>query len=147
MNKKAVLVTEEDEPKEPRLSLVTRIPTRLTEGRDELNFAEFPLSAISERPNPEVKTITFEDSIFDKSKNQNISRKVTITGSDAYGLPTPIDEEVLLALIQLSKLQNFQSKRVYFTRYQLLQLLKWKPNGQNYERLDHALKRWIGVTL
>ena len=137
-------VVENDEEARPKLVLV---PTKITEGRDELNFAEFPLSALSEKSDPSVKTIYFEDKIFDRSKNEYIPRRVTITGSDAFGLPTPLDEEVLLALIQLSKLQGFTNKRVYFTRYQLIQILNWAPNGQSYNRLDQALNRWMGVTM
>lgn len=137
-------VVESEEQERPKLVLV---PTKITEGRDELNFAEFPLSALSEKSDPSVKTIYFEDKIFDRSRNEFIPRRVTITGSDAFGLPTPLDEEVLLALIQLSKLQGFTTKRVYFTRYQLLQILNWAPNGQSYARLDQALNRWMGVTM
>lgn len=129
---------------QPRVAV---IPSKITHGRDELNFAEFPLSALSEKSDPSIKTIYFEDTIFDRSKNQLIPRRVTITGSDAFGLPTPLDEDVLLALIQLSKLQGFYSKRVHFTRHQLLQILNWAPNGQNYARLEQAFNRWMGVTI
>ena len=137
-------VVESEEQERPKLVLV---PTKITEGRDDLNLAEWPLSSLSEKSDPSVKTIYFEDRIFDRSKNEYIPRRVTITGSDAYGLPTPLDEELLLALIQLSKLQGFRSKRVYFTRYQLLQILNWAPNGQSYNRLDQAFNRWVGVTM
>jgi hypothetical protein len=132
MKRQITPLESDSEINKTHLQLVPRIPSRLTDGKDELNFAEFPLSSLSERPDPAVKTIVFQDTIFDRSRNEHVTRQVTITGSDAYGLPTPIDEEVLLALIQLSKLQNFQAKRVYFTRYQLLQLLKWPPTGQSY---------------
>lgn len=130
-----------------QLSLVPRIPDRMTDGKDEMNFAEFPLSSISERVDPSVKTLVFEDKILDKSRNAEITRQVMVTGSDAHGLPTATDEHVLLALIQLSKLQGFKNKRVAFTRYQLLQLLGWSHTGQNYQRLLQALNRWMGVTL
>jgi len=133
-----------DDDAKPKLTLV---PSKITHGRDELNFAEFPLSALSEKSDPAVKTIYFEDQIFDRSKNQHIPRRVTITGSDAFGLPTPLDEEVLLAIIQLSKMQGFSSRRVHFTRHQLLQILTWAPNGQNYARLEQAFNRWMGVTI
>lgn len=142
-----ILAANEEHSGEPQLQLIKNVPSKVTDGRDELNFAEFPLSAISGRVDPAIKTLVFEDRIFDRGRNEQIARKLTITSSDAYGLPTPMDEEVLLALIQLSKLQNFASKRVYFTRYQLLQLLKWPPNGQSYERLEQALNRWMGVTM
>ncbi|MCB0321813.1 MAG: replication initiator protein A, partial [Bdellovibrionales bacterium] len=134
----------ETEQQRPQLTLV---PTRITEGRDELNLAEWPLSALSDKSDPSIKTIYFEDKIFDRSRNEYIPRRVTITGSDAFGLPTPLDEEVLLALIQLSKAHGFTSKRVYFNRYQLLQILKLPANGQNYKRIEQALNRWMGVTM
>jgi hypothetical protein len=126
---------------------IPALPEKFSEGRDELNFAEFPLGTISERIDPTVKTLHFEDQIFDKSKNDWIPRKLTITGSDAHGLPTSTDDEVLLGLLQLSKLQQFKDRRVFFSRYQLIKLLRWPVNGQSYDRIDQALNRWIGVTL
>lgn len=137
--------TSESQQEEPRL--VPAVPDQLHEGKDELNFAEFPLGTISERIHPNQKTLYFEDKIFDQSKGEMIARKLTITGSDAYGLPTATDDEVLLGLVQLSKLQRFSSKTVYFSRYQLVKLLGWPVNGQSYERLEKALKRWLGVAL
>lgn len=140
-------IFEQDESHKPHLTLLANIPDHITKGKDELNFAEFPLSSISDRLDPSVKTLIFEDQITDKSTNQKITRKVMITGSDAYGLPTCTDEEVLLALVQLSKLQGFRGKRVYFNRYQLLQILRWADTGGLYKRLTEALNRWMGVTL
>jgi hypothetical protein len=137
-----------DNPNEtPEMRAIPALPEKFSEGRDELNFAEFPLGTISERIDPTVKTLHFEDQIFDKSKNDWIPRKLTITGSDAHGLPTSTDDEVLLGLLQLSKLQQFKDRRVFFSRYQLIKLLRWPVNGQSYDRIDQALNRWIGVTL
>jgi hypothetical protein len=135
-----------DEEK-PEFQVVPALPERLTDGRDELNFAEFPLGTIAERIDPKTKTLVFEDQIFDKRRNQMITRRLTITGSDAHGLPTSTDDEVLLGLVQLAKLQRFESQKVFFSRYQLIQLLKWPVNGQSYARIDEALNRWVGVTL
>jgi hypothetical protein len=131
----------------PEMRAIPALPEKFSEGRDELNFAEFPLGTIAERIDPTVKTLHFEDRIFDKSKNDWIPRKLTITGSDAHGLPTSTDDEVLLGLLQLSKLQQFKDRRVFFSRYQLIKLLRWPVNGQSYDRIDQALNRWIGVTL
>ena len=136
------------EPDErPEMRAIPALPEKFSEGRDELNFAEFPLGTIAERIDPTVKTLHFEDRIFDKSKNDWIPRKLTITGSDAHGLPTSTDDEVLLGLLQLTKLQQFKDRRVFFSRYQLIKLLRWPVNGQSYDRIDQALNRWIGVTL
>ena len=122
------------EPDErPEMRAIPALPEKFSEGRDELNFAEFPLGTIAERIDPTVKTLHFEDRIFDKSKNDWIPRKLTITGSDAHGLPTSTDDEVLLGLLQLTKLQQFKDRRVFFSRYQLIKLLRWPVNGQSYD--------------
>lgn len=136
-----------DTTEKPELQIVPALPEKLVDGRDELNFAEFPLGTIAERVDSGTKTLVFEDQVYDKRRNELITRKLTITGSDAHGLPTSTDDEVLLGLVQLAKLQRFQGPKVYFSRYQLLRLLKWPLSGQSYARLDQALNRWVGVTL
>lgn len=115
--------------------------------RDELNFAEFPIASVADRIPASQKTLTFADTIFDQSRNARVSRKLTISGSDNYGLPTALDDEVILALIQLTSSQGFAEKKVHFTLYQLIQLLGWRDDGRSYKRLIESLKRWVGVTL
>jgi replication initiator protein A len=117
------------------------------EGRDELNLAEFPISAVGNRLDPSVKTILFQDAAFDKSTGETITRKLTITASDQYGLPTAPDDEILLGLLQLSRIQNFETPTVTFTPYQLLKILGWSINTNNYRRLKESVNRWMGVTL
>ena len=120
---------------------------KIIEGKDELNLAEFPLSAISDRLNPDQKTLTFEDRIWDESRGEMITRQLTISASDNYGLPTALDDEVILGLVQLSKLRNFAQRTVQFTRYQLIQLLGWRDETKSYERIEKSLNRWVGITL
>jgi hypothetical protein len=115
--------------------------------RDELNFAEFPLASVSTKLPKGQKTLEFTDEIFDKARNERIARKLTITASDKYGLPTAIDDEVILGLIQLTGKADFSSRKVLFTRYELLKLLNWKDATRNYDRLEESLNRWLGVTL
>jgi hypothetical protein len=107
-------------------------------GRDEMNLAEFPITVLADRAPKGAKTL-----IFRVDHGQ-----LTITGSDAYGLPTAPDADVIVALIQLTKLKNdFKKPTVHFTRYELLRLLGWNNEGRSYKRLDESLKRWVGVTL
>lgn len=115
--------------------------------RDELNFAEFPLASVSTSLPKDQKTLEFTDEIFDKARNQRITRKLTITASDKYGLPTAMDDEVILGLIQLTGRSGFTDRRVFFTRYELLKLLNWSDDTRNYKRLEQSLNRWLGVTL
>ena len=115
--------------------------------RDELNFAEFPLASVSTSLPKDQKTLEFTDEIFDKSQNRQVTRKLTITAPDKYGLPTAMDDEVILGLIQLTGKGDFSDRRVYFTRYELLKLLNWTDDTRNYNRVEQSLNRWLGVTL
>lgn len=119
----------------------------LGDGRDELNLAEFPLSLISKRADQDAKVLVFEDKIWDSENRAMVTRKVTISGSSDCGLPNAADEEVLLALIQITKLQGFRNKKVSFSRYQLLQILGWEDNGYYYNRIVSALNTWLGVNV
>jgi hypothetical protein len=130
----------------PQLTIISP-PRQNAPGRDELNFAEFPISVLSDRVAPGVKTIQFEDTIFDRELGKDITRRVTLTGADAFGLPTQTDEQVLMALIQIAKENNFESKRVEFSRYELLKILGWKDAGSTYQRVKDAILRWTGVTI
>src|SRR3954452_12751308 len=123
------------------------IPSARESYRDELNFAEFPLASLSTSLPKDQKTLEFTDEIFDKSMNKRVQRKLTITASDKYGLPTAMDDEVILGLIQLTGKSDFKDRRVFFTRYELLKLLNWPDTTRNYHRLEQSLNRWLGVTL
>ena len=116
------------------------------EGRDELNLAEFPIALLSSRPDQSLKTIHFEDRIWDRGHGACVTRRLTISASDKYGLPTALDDEVILGLIQLTRKADFENRQVFFSRYQLLRLLGWRNEGKSYSRLETSLKRWVGVT-
>ena len=124
-----------------------QVVPKITDGKDELNLAEFPLSAIADRLDPDQKTMVFEDRIYDERRGEVITRKLTITASDQYGLPTALDDEVMLALVQVSKLQKFSDRKVSFSRSQIIAMLGWGDSGRSYDRLETALNRWVGVTL
>lgn len=120
---------------------------QLEDGRDEMNLAEFPLAALADRVPDNQKTLAFEDQIWDSGKAKMITRRLTISASDKYGLPTSLDDEVILGLIQLTKQNRFTDRKVSFSRYQLIRILGWRHEGRSYGRLEKSLKRWLGVTL
>src|SRR3954468_1855597 len=98
-------------------------------GRDEMNLAEFPIALLADRVPDGQKTIYFEDQ----------HGQLTVTGSDAYGLPTATDTDVIVALIYLTKLRNdFRDVKVNFSRYELINLLNWSDEGWSYKRLDKS---------
>lgn len=118
-----------------------------TDGRDEMNLAEFPLSAIADRFLDGRKTVVFTDQVWDRGERAYLRRELAISGSDRYGLPTSRDEDVLLACLQLTRLADFKNREVEFTRYELMKLLRWPDDGRSYQRLATSLRRWKGVTL
>jgi len=120
--------------------------TQVVISRDEMNLAEFPLAVLSTRVNSKIKTLEFNDSIINK-QGKVVKRNWIITGTDKFGLPTSSDEEVLLGLMKLTVDSNFEKQKVYFSRYELLQILKWAPEGRNYTRLQKALDRLTGVRI
>lgn len=121
--------------------------TKAERFKDELNFAEFPLGSLADHVPADQKTLTFNDTIIDRSANKPVTRKLTITASDHYGLPRALDEEVILGLIQLSNRQGFKDKKVYFSSYELIKLLGWNDSSKSYKRIEEALNRWISITL
>lgn len=116
-------------------------------GVDELNLAEFPLSSIAERRLDGKKTIVFEEPIFDRVEGKVVQRRLTISGSDRFGLPSAKDDDVLLACMQISKLQDFQSPVVTFSRYEILKMLRLSDSTANYARIATSLRRWKGLTI
>src|SRR3954447_6250521 len=117
---------EEETPLAPRL------------GRDEMNLAELPIALLADRVPKGQKTIHFEDQ----------HGKLTVTGSDAYGLPTATDTDVIVALIYLTKLRNdFTDVKVNFSKYELIKLLNWTDESWYYKRLEESFHRWSGVLL
>ncbi len=118
-----------------------------TEGKDELNLAEFPIASVGTRINSDVNTLVYEDEITDQKTGKVLPRRLTITGSDQYGLPVAFDDEVILGLVNLSKLQGFQSREVTFSRYQIIQILGWNHDDYYYRRIKESINRWLGVTL
>ncbi len=138
--------TRGDSPGQDASQLGSIVPVVKRFSRDEMNLAEFPLAVLSTRHDSDVKTLEFSDSLTGKN-GERIERKWVITGADKFGLPTASDDEVLLGLLRLSASQEFRDRRVTFTRYELLRILKWSTEGRSYGRLQRALDRLSGVRI
>jgi len=122
-------------------------PTLEQGWKDELNLAEFPIAALSDRVPDGQLTLVFEDKL-ERRDSAPIVRRLTIMGTPKHGLPTSMDDEVLVGLIQLTKRRsNFTDPRVTFSRYELIELLGWPQSGHSYRRIEEALHRWVGVVL
>jgi Replication initiator protein A len=119
----------------------------LPPGKDEMNFAEFPIALLTDRAPRGQKSIKFEDQIYDERRKKLITRKRVIEGSEEYGLPTATDDTVVLALIQLTKLKtNFSRRDIDFSRLELIRMLGWPNEGKSYDRIKLSLQRIANVT-
>jgi hypothetical protein len=116
-------------------------------GRDEMNLAEFPIALLTDRVPKDQKEAIYQDEIKDERTGLTLTRKLTITAGN-YGLTTPLDDEIILALIQLTRQKNnFTTRKVEFSRHELVQVLGWSVGGAKYERIETALDRWTSVYL
>src|SRR4051812_28284754 len=117
-------------------------------GKDEMNLAEFPITLLTDRVPRGQKVIKYQDQIYDEKAGRAVTRKLTISADEAHGLPTAVDDDVILALIQVTKVNNnFTSREVEFSRLELIKMLDWPDSGFSYRRLTTSLKRWLGVSL
>ena len=116
-------------------------------GRDEMNLAEFPITLLTDRVPKAQKEAVYQDEIFDERSGLTLTRKLTISAGN-HGLTTAIDDEVILSLIQLTRQKNnFTSRKVDFSRHELVQLLGWSVGGASYDRILLSLKKWTSVFL
>ncbi|TWU59635.1 replication initiator protein A [Crateriforma conspicua] len=129
---------ETDEP--------TTVPTlpdsiKLTNGRDEMNLAEFPLFALQRRAN-DVTELKYETTFRDKITGKRRVRRVTFQGNPEYGLPTAEDADILFALTAYAKQFPEFKRKNYFDVPFLIEELGWTKSGSNYQRVRLAIQRW-----
>ncbi len=122
-----------------------RFELALRLGRDEVNFAEWPMAALgAERDEQDV--LEFSDVFYTQSRQ--VKRRLVVRST--RGLPRPVDVDVLLALMVESWFQgpdNGFAERVRIDRGRMTRLLGWTRTGPNDRRIDQALRRWVGVEL
>jgi len=114
--------------------------------KEEMNLAEFPFTLLSHRTSENQKTIEIEQKIRDRN-GRIISQRWIVTGSDKFGLPLAADNDIYLSLMQMFKENGFESRQIYFTRYQLLKTMEQIPSKQTYKMIERALDRLISVTV
>jgi Replication initiator protein A len=113
-------------------------------GKDEMNLIEFPFGPISATT---AKTLEVEHQAFDRTLRREVTRKMIITGADKFGLPRPIDDQVLVGMKALTHEAAYASRKVEFSRYHLCQVIGWEPDGRAYQRLEESFDRIAGTTL
>lgn len=126
---------------------------RYRDGRDEMNLADFPISALprvqkSDAAGRKLDRMEFTATRYDAGSRGRIQQKVTLTSTARDGLPTPADEHVILALLYQAKHStNFADATVHFAPAQLFEIMGWAPNGRSYTRLRDVLRRLKALTI
>ena len=124
---------------------------KLSQGRDELNLADFPISVLqwqqpSNQDGAKLQTVTYDSTRYDPLARRRIPQRVTLSSEE--GLPTPSDERVVLGLLYVAKRANdFADAKVSFHPNELLRILRWPANVQHYHRLRDALRRLTALTI
>lgn len=114
--------------------------------QESLNLVEFPLALLARKIPEDQKVVTFEDSIFDKSSNKRIERKLTISANVETKLPNYWDQDVLLALSVLTWRKNrFTDPVVEFSLREVLKLMGLSDQGANCKRLAASFDNWLGL--
>ncbi len=131
----AAITAEADDAEKPE---VIRI------AQDEFNLAVFPIAVLDKRAQKSKNYLTFTEHIT--SNGREIQRVWTVMPHPIEGLPSTTDEDVYVALMELSYEQGAQ-KKVYFSRYDLIRRLGWPMNAKHYERLESSLRKLAAVRI
>lgn len=139
---------KKSQPTTPRTPDLLETPDALPAilGKDEMNLADYPFALLTHRIPPNCKTLTLTQHIRD-THGKVITQTWTVLGSDRYGLPTPYDDDVLLALLYCYKTQMRADKRIYFTLYELCHLMQKTRSKPEYARLRASLNRLTSTTI
>lgn len=119
------------------------------QGSQILSLAEFPLAIISRRASSKLKTeniLVVEDITRDRITNKPIHRKQTVTAGP-LGLPTRFDDQVLVALMQISGENDYCQQEIYFTLYEIAKRLGITTGGKTTKRIKESLDRWLAITV
>lgn len=123
------------------------------DGRDEMNLADFPISVLRRQQPVDVQgrkldQVVYESTTYDPVARRRVPQRVTLTTSSRYGLPTPADENVVLALLFTARRAgDFTEPRVHFSPHRLFQVMRWSANSRSYDRLGEVLLRLKSLTI
>lgn len=129
-----------------------RQAARYSDGRDEMNLADFPISALLRAQKIEdgrkVDRMELIASRYDPATRQRVQQRVILTSTASDGLPTPADEHVILALLYVGKhTTDYADATVHFAPSTLFDIMGWAPNGRSYTRLRDVLRRLQALTI
>jgi plasmid replication initiation protein len=116
-------------------------------GKDELNLADRRLSVATwQQPRKaDGGKIDFVEHTIPMPGG--VTQKVTLMAPAVVGLPTPNDEDVVVALVNLWRAADTDSDILHFVPQHLLAFMRKSPNPENYARLEQSLTRLRALTV
>lgn len=109
---------------------------------DEFNLATFPISVLDKKAQSSKEPLHFKDTIT--WNGERVERMWKVFPHPEKGFPGPIDDDVMMALLELTREQG-GAKKVFFSRYDLLKRLGWPINATYYTRLETSFKKLAAV--
>lgn len=109
---------------------------------DEFNLATFPVSVLDKKAQRSHEPLQFRDTIVVAGRQVERHWKVFPHGEE--GFPGPADDDVLMALFELTREQG-GAKKIFFTRYQLCKKLGWPLNTFYYSRIESSFRKLAGI--
>src|SRR5215217_1954989 len=109
---------------------------------DEFNLATFPISVLDKKAQSSREPLLFRDTIL--WNGERVDRMWKVFPHPEKGFPGPIDDDVMMALLELTREQG-GAKKVFFSRYDLLKRLGWPINATYYTRLETSFKKLAAV--
>jgi hypothetical protein len=118
-------------------------------GKDEMNLAEFPFATLARRDQREaderhILTVQYRSVGPD---GQDKFHVWTAEGSPGVGLPNEFGERVLVALLAITAQQDFCARKITFSVYQILKIMRLGTRKSDYQQVEKALKQLKGVTI
>jgi hypothetical protein len=116
------------------------------EGRDEMNLVEYPPFTLNTGPaRPKVIDVKWQTP-HPNLPSKTIEARWYVVGHSELGLPTPQDELVYLALMEITFEQGWPQE-VRFSKHSLLKRLNWPANAKYYSILESAFARLKAVSV
>lgn len=109
---------------------------------DEFNLATFPVSVLDKKAQRSREPLQFRDVIT--VAGRQIERHWKVFPHQEEGFPGPADDDVLMALFELTREQG-GAKKIFFTRYQLCKKLGWPLNTFYYKRIESSFRKLAAV--
>jgi hypothetical protein len=105
-----------------------------------MNLVEYPFASLWKNTEPGTE-ILHEWETEHPVTGRTLKAFWRVTGDPKLGLPTPSDEQVYLALMELTEETGLLSPSVHFTRHDLLRRLNWPVDQHYYNLLRDAFTR------